>query len=137
MKEVRQFLGLTSYYRRFLKGYSDIAKPLYNLTGKNSKWKWNERCEDAFVSLKDKLTTAPVLAYPDVNGGEFILDCDASNFGIGAVLSQIQDGAEKVISYSSRTLSEAEQMYCVTKKKCWQLCSSQSILSIICWEDIL
>ena len=95
VKEVRQFLGLTSYYRRFLKGYSDKAKPLYNLTGKNSKWKWDERCEDAFVSLKDKLTTAPMLAYPDVNGGEFILDCDASNFGIGTVLSQIQDGAEK------------------------------------------
>ena len=117
VKEVRQFLGLTSYYRRFLKGYSDVAKPLYNLTKKNSVFKWDEKCEDAFVSLKDKLTTAPVLAYPNEKGGEFILDCDASNSGIGAVLSQIQDGDEKVISYASRTLSEAEQMYCVTRKE--------------------
>ena len=62
MKEVTQFLGLTSYYRRFLKGFSDVAKPLYNLTKKNSVFKWDEKCEDAFVSLKDKLTTAPVLA---------------------------------------------------------------------------
>ena len=88
VKEVRQFLGLTSYYRRFVKGYSYKAKPLYDLTGKNAKWKWDENCEDAFVSLRDKLTTAPVLAYPDVNGGDFILDCDSSNSGIGAVLSQ-------------------------------------------------
>ena len=102
---------------RFLKGYSDVAKPLYNLTKKNSVFKWDEKCEDAFVSLKDKLTTAPVLAYPNEKGGEFILDCDASNSGIGAVLSQIQGGDEKVISYASRTLSEAEQMYYVTRKE--------------------
>ena len=117
MKEVRQFLGLTSYYRRFVKGYSDIARPLYDLTKADVKWNWDVNCEDAFATLKEKLTTAPVLAYPDVNGGEFILDCDASNSGIGAVLSQLQSGAEKVIAYSSRTLSEAEQKYCVTRKE--------------------
>ena len=117
VKEVRQFLGLTSYYRRFVKGYSDIARPLYDLTKADVKWNWDVNCEDAFATLKEKLTTAPVLAYPDVNGGEFILDCDASNSGIGAVLSQLQSGAEKVIAYSSRTLSEAEQKYCVTRKE--------------------
>lgn len=117
VKEVRQFLGLTSYYRRFVKGYSEIARPIYDLTKANAKWNWDGNCETAFQTLKEKLTTAPVLAFPDVNGGQFILDCDASNSGIGAVLSQLQDGAEKVIAYASRTLSPAEQKYCVTRKE--------------------
>ena len=117
VKEVRQFLVLTSYYRRFVKGYSEIARPIYDLTKANAKWNWDAKCEAAFLTLKEKLTTAPVLAYPDENGGEFILDTDASNSGIGAVLSQIQDGVERVIAYASRTLSPAEQNYCVTRKE--------------------
>ena len=65
VKEVRQFLGLTSYYRRFVKGYSEIARPIYDLTKANAKWNWDAKCEAAFLTLKEKLTTAPVLAYPD------------------------------------------------------------------------
>ena len=115
LKELRSFLGLTSYYRKFIKDYSEIAEPLYSLTKKNVLWKWSAECEKAFETLKEILTSAPILAYPKVDGGEFTLDCDASSMSVGAVLSQEQDGSERVIAYASRTLSEAERNYCVTK----------------------
>lgn len=115
LKELRSFLGLTSYYRKFIKDYSEIAQPLYVLTKKNVPWTWSAECETAFRTLKEKLTTAPILAYPKVDGGEFTLDCDASSMSIGAVLSQEQAGCERVIAYASRTLCKAEQNYCVTK----------------------
>ena len=70
---MRQFLGLTSYYRRFVKGYSEIARSIYDMIKANAKWNWDANCEAAFLTLKEKLTTAPVLAYPDENGGEFML----------------------------------------------------------------
>ena len=94
----------------------EIASPIYDLTKANAKWNSDAKCEAAFLTFKEKLTTASVLAYQDENGGEFILDTDASNSGIGAVLSQVQDGVERVIAYASRTLSPAEQNYCVTRK---------------------
>ena len=109
VSELRSFLGLVSYYRRFIKDFANIAKCLHALTSKNSKWQWTQECEDAFELLKGKLTTAPILGYPDVNGGEFVLDTDASNYAIGAVLSQIQDGDERVIAYASRTLNASEK----------------------------
>ena len=67
--------------------------------------------------MKDKLTSAPILAYPEVEGSEFILDTDASSFAIGAVLSQIQGGKERAIAYASRTLEKSEENYCVTRKE--------------------
>lgn len=94
-----------------------IAKPLYDLTKPKIQWLWTDNCENAFASLKEKLTSAPILAYPDVDGSEFILDTDASSFAIGAVLTQIQDGQERVIAYASRTLEKPEQNYCVTRKE--------------------
>ena len=115
MKELRSFIGLTSYYRKFIKDYSETAQPLYSLTKKHEPWKWSADCETAFGTLKEKLISAPILAYPSVDGGEFTLDTDASLTSIGAVLSQEQDGSERVIAYASRTLSEAERNYCVTK----------------------
>ena len=115
VKELRSFLGLTSYYRKFMKDYSEIAKPLYLLTRKDVTWNWSEEAEKAFQMLKEKLINYPILAYPKVDGGEFTLDCDASSSSIGAVLSQEQDGSERVIAYASRTLSAAECNYCVTK----------------------
>lgn len=108
LKELRQFLGLTSYYRKFVKNYAQTAEPLYKLTQKNSSWTWESDCETAFRVLKMCLLSAPVLAYPSFEGGEFILDCDSSSFAIGAVLSQIQAGLERVIAYGSRTLSKQE-----------------------------
>ena len=115
--ELRSFLGLTSYYRKFVKDYAKVAKPLYDLTRSKVTWDWTESCEKAFLSLKENLIHTPILAYPDVNGSEFILDTDASSYAIGGVLSQIQGGYERVIAYASRTLEKAEQNYCVTRKE--------------------
>jgi len=114
---VRSFLGLTSYYRKFVKGYSGIAKPLFDLTKKDKKWLRSDECDKAFLELKERLTTSPILAYPQIDGGEFILDTDASAFAIGAVLSQVQDGKERVIAYGSRSLDKPERNYCVTRRE--------------------
>ncbi len=116
LKDVRAFLGLASYYRRYVKGFCDIARPLYNLTRKNVAFHWNDQCEEAFLDLKQCLTSSPVLAYPE-HSGKFTLDTDASAYGIGAVLSQEQDGKERVIAYASRTLSKAQKNYCVTRRE--------------------
>ena len=117
VKEVRQFLGLVSYYRRFIKDFSQIAKPLHRLTEKTSVFVWTEDCEDAFQQLRTRLVTSPILAFPD-HRRPFILDTDASDVGIGAVLSQVQDdGVERVIAYASRVLTKAERRYCVTRKE--------------------
>ena len=121
--DVRSFLGLCSYYRRFVKGFAEIAKPLHRLTEKQYQFLWTEECERAFKQLKTALISTPILAYP-TNDDSFILDTDASNMGIGAVLSQIQEGTEKVIAYFSRTLTKAERRYCVTRKELLALVKS-------------
>ncbi|KAK3743518.1 hypothetical protein QZH41_015906, partial [Actinostola sp. cb2023] len=104
------------YYRRFIKGFADIARPLHRLTEKGREFVWTSECDVAFNQLKTTLSTAPVLAYP-TSKDPFILDTDASNIGLGAVLSQVQDGEEKVIAYYSKSLSKAERNYCVTRKE--------------------
>ena len=114
--DIKSFLGLCSYYRRFVQGFSTIARPLVQLTEKSTQFKWEKEQQIAFDTLKDKLTSAPILAYPQVTG-EFILDTDASDTGIGAVLSQVQNGIEKVIAYASKTLSKPEKRYCVTRRE--------------------
>ena len=114
--EVRSFLGLASYYRRYIKGFAHTAKPLHALTQKDIIFAWTAECEHAFEELKTKLMTSPILGYPKI-GQTFILDTDASKFGIGAVLSQEQEGHERVIAYGSRTLNRAEQNYCVTRSE--------------------
>jgi len=112
MKEVRGFLGLYSYYRRFVKDFSKIAAPLSALSEKNRKFCWTGECQRAFETLKTLLTTAPVLAMPnDVD--TFILDTDASQYAIGAVLSQIQKGIERPVAYACRKLSKSEVNYYV------------------------
>ena len=115
-EDVRKFMGLASYYRRFIKNFAQIAAPLNNLLQKQVPFMWKASQENAFKELKQRLTTAPVLAYPK-REGKFILDTDASNHSIGAVLSQMQDGEEKVICYASRTLTKPEKNYCVTRKE--------------------
>lgn len=115
-KQVRSFLGLASYYRRFIQGFAEIAAPLYRLTENEAEFKWTDQCDEAFTRLKRQLTTAPVLAFPSF-GEEFILDTDASNFGIGAVLSQVQNGRERVVAYASRAMTKAERKYSTTRKE--------------------
>ena len=116
-KEVQKFLGLANYYRRFVPGFAAIAKPLHRLTKKTAKFKWTLQCEQAFDDLKQWLTSAPILALP-LFSNQFVLDTDASDVGIGAVLSQKQpDGSERVIAYASRVLSKPERRYCVTRKE--------------------
>ncbi|GJU78967.1 reverse transcriptase domain-containing protein [Tanacetum coccineum] len=104
--EVRQFLGLAGYYRRFIEGFSKIAKPLTELTQKNKKYIWGENQESAFQLLKQKLCEAPILALPEGNN-DFVVYCDASLQGLGAVLMQ----REKVIAYASRQLKPHEENY--------------------------
>ena len=115
--EVKRFLGLVSYYRRFIRNMSGIAAPLYELTKASSKLVWTLEHEASFERLKAALLNPPILAFPDVKGGNFILDTDASNTGLGAVLSQIQDGKETVLGYFSKVLSDSERKYCITKRE--------------------
>ena len=115
-KEVRSFLGLASYYRRFVQGFTDIAKPLHVLCEKNHRFHWTDDCQESFETLKNALTSTPILAYPEL-GSKFILDTDASDAALGAVLSQIQDGKEKVIAYMSKSMNVHERAYCITRKE--------------------
>ncbi|GJU93245.1 putative reverse transcriptase domain-containing protein [Tanacetum coccineum] len=104
--EIRQFLGLAGYYRRFIEGFSKIARPMTKLTQKSVKFEWGEKAEAAFQLLKQKLCSAPILALPE--GSEnFVVYCDASHKGLGAVLMQ----REKVIAYASRQLKVHEKNY--------------------------
>ena len=114
--EVRSFLGMCSYYRRFIRDFASEAKPLHCLTEKGRKFLWTKEAQIAFETLRNRLITAPILALPDITK-RFILDTDASNNAIGAVLSQEIDGRERVIAYASRTLTKAERKYCVTRKE--------------------
>ena len=115
-KEVRSFLGLASYYRKFVKGFSDIARPLHKLCEKKTPFKWTDDCQNSFETLKQALISAPILAYPKL-GSKFILDTDASNSAVGAVLSQVQDNKERVIAYMSKSMNVHERAYCITRKE--------------------
>ncbi|GJY72927.1 putative reverse transcriptase domain-containing protein [Tanacetum coccineum] len=104
--EIRQFLGLAGYYRRFIEGFSKIAKPMTKLTQKKVKFEWGDKQETAFQLLKQKLCSAPILALPE-GSEDFIVYCDASIKGLGDVLMQ----REKVIAYASRQLKIHEKNY--------------------------
>ncbi|GKF63403.1 putative reverse transcriptase domain-containing protein, partial [Tanacetum coccineum] len=106
LTEIRQFQVLAGYYRRFIEGFSKIAKPMPELTQKNTKFDWSEKTKVAFQLLKQKLCSAPILALPE--GCEnFVVYCDASRKGLGAVLKQ----RDKVIAYASRQLKIHEKNY--------------------------
>ena len=118
-RQLRSFLGIAGYYRRFVKGFAKIAAPLHALLSKPKKTKtnmkteqfvslWNDDCDRAFQDLKTKLTSAPVLGYPDFSK-EFVLEVDASLHGLGAVLSQERGKKNVVIAYASRTLRPTEK----------------------------
>jgi hypothetical protein len=103
--EVRSFLGLCGYYRRFIENFAAIARPLHDLTSKNAVFHWDGQCQKAFETLKARLLCAPILGLPREEG-RFILDTDASDTCIGAVLSQVQDGEERVIAYGCHVQRE-------------------------------
>ncbi|GKD46288.1 putative reverse transcriptase domain-containing protein [Tanacetum coccineum] len=104
--EIRQFLGLAGYYRRFIEGFSKIAKSMTKLTQKGIKFDWGEKEENAFQLIKQKLCSAPILALPE-GSEDFVVYCDASHKGLGVVLMQ----REKVIAYASRQLKIHEKNY--------------------------
>jgi len=113
---VRSFLGLCSYYRRFVPRFATIAAPLHQLTRKGARFLWDEACQQAFEALKRALVDAPVLPYPDPSL-PYLLDTDASAEGVGAVLSQVKEGQERVVAYFSTKFSKPERNYCVTRKE--------------------
>jgi len=104
--EVRSFLGLAGYYRRFIENFSKIARPMTNILKKTKEFEWTPECEQSFQELKLKLTTTHVLSLPDISK-DFMVYCDASRQGLGCVL--MQDG--RVIAYASRQLKEHENRY--------------------------
>jgi hypothetical protein len=110
--EVRQFLGLANYYRKFVEGYSKLAAPLTDLLKKDKKWKWSDKCQAAFETLKEKLTSSPVLALPDFTR-PFEVQSDASDYAVGGVL--MQDGHP--VAYESRKLQDREKNYPAHEKE--------------------
>ena len=119
-KEVRSFLGLVSFYRRFIPNMAEKAVPLTDLTKKqaSSKVKWTEECQHAFDDLKACLSSQPVCVLPDLSQ-EFVLRTDASDVGLGAVLLQSSDGDLRPVAYASRKLLPAEKNYSTVEKECF------------------
>eukprot|EP00731_Ephydatia_muelleri_P015791 Em0009g215a len=116
LQDLKQFLGLASYYRRFVRNFAAIVAPLVKLTEKGHVWHWSSDCDAAFLQLKERLVTSPILGYPVFNQ-PFMVDTDASGEGLGAVLSQYVSGVERVIAFASRSLSKAERKYCATRRE--------------------
>ena len=116
LRQSQDFVGLCQYYRRFVPRFSAIAAPLHALTMEGSSFVWTAQCQQAFTDLKDALTRADVLALPNEEG-RFILDCDASDYGIGTVLSQTQNDVERPVCYASRLFNKHERNYNVTRKE--------------------
>ena len=116
---LKQFLGLASYYRRYIEKFADIAAPLHNLTKKDVPFSWTPACVKAFSELKHKLTQAPILAFPQFfnNAAPFLLQTDASAVGLGAVLEQ----GGRVIAYVSRASIQTEKYYSTIQKSALQL----------------
>ena len=117
VREIRGFIGMCSYYRRFIPNFSKIAEPLIELTKKYARFKWTPDCQSAFYYLKDSLTVVPLLAYPDINK-PYVLYTDASNNCIGACLTQKTDNdEEKPIYYLSYKLSPAQTRWSTVEKE--------------------
>ncbi|MES9881486.1 MAG: reverse transcriptase family protein [Sedimenticola sp.] len=117
-RDVRRFLGLCNYYRRFVPNFSKMAAPMNHLLQKDCPFHWDEKCESSFQYLKDALTSAPMLVYPDMNA-PFILSTDASGVAIGYILGQKgPHGKEMVVAYGGRSLRPEERNYSVSEIEC-------------------
>lgn len=118
VKQVRRFLGMAGWYRRFVHNFASITTPLTNLLKKNKNFTWNDEAQKSFDTLKQVLCSAPVLASPNYEK-PFIIQCDASKLGVGAVLAQKnEDGIEVPIAYFSQKLNKAQSNYSVTELEC-------------------
>lgn len=116
VSEVRRLLGMASWYRRFVPQFSALISPLTSLLRKKAVFRWDESCDDAWTLIKNHLVSAPILSCPDFNR-DFCVQTDASDYGIGAVLTQKYDDGEKVICYLSRSLTRQERKYSTTEKE--------------------
>ena len=116
ISQLRSFLGTASYYCHFVPKYADLAAPLYRMEQKSKNWEWTQGCHEAFLNIKHQIVDAPILAFPRLVT-LFILDTDASDSGIGAVLSQLQDSRERVIAYAAQGLSKSERNYSTTRRE--------------------
>lgn len=117
VRQVRQFLGMTGWYQRYILNYSSVAAPITDLLKKSDRFIWSSAAQEAFESLKNSLVTAPVLTHPDFRL-PFFIQCDASLSGVGGVLFQIKDGEEHPIAYMSKKLNTAQKNYSVTELEC-------------------
>ena len=117
LKQLRRFLGMASRYRKFLPDFATIADPLTRLTKENFRYVWEEEQQQAFDHIKALISTAPVLHHPDF-ASRFVIQTDASDSGLGAVLFQVIDGQERVLEFAGRSLSKAERNYSVTEREC-------------------
>jgi len=117
-KEVQSFLGFTNFYRRFIQGFSHLARPLFDLTQKDTEWRWGAEEQSAFDSLKERITTALILALPD-NSRPFQIEADSSDFTTGAVLSQQspEDNKWHPVALLSKSLSPVERNYEIHNKE--------------------
>ena len=118
-----QFIGLTGYYRKFVSNFSDIVCPLTNLLKKNVPFIWDKSCEEAFLKLKSILISRPILKSPDFNK-PFVLSVDASDTGIGAMLSQNVDGEDHPIAFFSKKLNDYQRKYSTIEKETLALISA-------------
>ena len=116
LTELRAFVGLSSYYRNWIAQFSELAEPLLQLTRKGERFRWGDPQQEAFDALKRALTTAPCLVSPK-DEGDFVLDVDASNIALGAVLQQWQDGQLRVLGYASTALNRTQRDWCTTRKE--------------------
>jgi len=119
VKDIRGWLGLTGYYRRFVKDYARVTAPLTSALKHGVKFEWTFEMQASFDEPKEALTSPPILAMPTADG-TFTLDTDASDVAIGGVLSQSQGGNERVIAFGSRKLSRTEKNYNVTRRELWR-----------------
>ena len=116
-RDVRAFLGLTGYYRIFVKGFAEIATPLHNLLKNDVAFVWKDEHEKAFQQLKERLTTSPCLRHFDPNL-PLVVSCDASNYGVGATLANLVNKKEQPVGFVSRSLNKHERNYTTTEKEC-------------------
>ena len=137
VKIVRQFLGHAGFYRRFIKDFSKIAKPLYKILEKDAKFIWENGCQESFEELKSHLTTAPIVRAPNWPL-PFEVMCDASDLAIGAVLGQREDGKPYVVYYASKTLNEAQRNYTTTDKELMAVVYAlDKFRAYLVWFDIV